>query len=271
MAEAVLERLLRRDRAVVIAMLAALLLLAWIYLFWIGKAMSMGGMAMDGVRMVPVGFPWMVAAATAWTPVELLLVFLMWTIMMIGMMTPSAAPLLLIYARVGRQAAEQRQPFAATGWFAAGYLLAWAAFSAIATLAQWQLERASLLDVAMGVVSRRLNAAVLLIAGIYQWITPKTACLTRCRAPLAFIQHHGGFRRDVRGAVHLGLTHGWYCVGCCWMLMLLLFVGGVMNIVWIAMLAGLVLLEKVVPWGGAIGRIAGIGLVGAGIYELVSG
>jgi predicted metal-binding membrane protein len=268
-AEVVLERLLRRDRAVVLAMLAAMMLLAWIYLVWIARTTSMGGMVMDGVRMVP-GVAWMAPAATPWRPVELLLVFFMWTVMMIGMMTPSAAPMLLSYARVGRLAAEQRRPYAATGWFAAGYLLAWVAFSAVATLAQWQLERASLLDVSMGVINRRFNAAVLLLAGAYQWVSPKTTCLTHCRSPLAFVQQHGGFRRDAPGALQMGLTHGSYCVGCCWMLMVLLFVGGVMNIAWIAALASMVLLEKIAPWGITIGRIAGTGLIGAGVYALIS-
>jgi predicted metal-binding membrane protein len=266
MAPAVLERILRHDRAVVIVTLALLLLLAWSYLLWIGNAVSMGGMQMPGFRMVPAGFAWMAPTAAPWSPLELALVFVMWTVMMIGMMVPSAAPMLLIYAQIGRQAAAQRKPYAATAWFAAGYLIVWSLFSLAATLAQWRLEQASLLDATMTLLDRRIGGAVLLTAGVYQWLALKGACLQRCRAPLTFIQQQGGFRRDATGALRLGMRHGLYCVGCCWMLMLLLFVGGIMNLLWIAALAGLVLIEKITPLGAVLARIAGVGLVIAGLW-----
>jgi predicted metal-binding membrane protein len=190
----------------------------------------------------------------------------MWAVMMVGMMAPSAAPMLLMYARVARQAKSAGKPLAATGWFAAGYFLAWAGFSLAATLAQWVLERAALLDARMASANVLLGAVVLIAAGIYQWTPIKNACLVQCQTPLGFLMSHGGFRSDVRGCLYLGLLHGIYCVGCCWVLMALLFVLGVMNVLWIALLALLVLLEKLTPWGRWVARLAGALCIGAGVW-----
>jgi predicted metal-binding membrane protein len=176
--------------------------------------------------------------------------------------------MVLIYARVGRQAATQGKPFAATGWFLAGYLLVWSGFSLLATLAQWALDRAALLDGRMSAHSSLLGGCVLVAAGIYQWTALKDACLRQCQSPFAFIQKYGGFRGDPRGALRLGLLHGAWCVGCCWSLMALLFVGGVMNVLWIAALAILVLAEKVLPARAWIARVTGLGLVLAGAWLL---
>ncbi len=170
--------------------------------------------------------------------------FLMWAVMMVGMMAPSAAPMILMYASVGRQGKAQGKPFAATGWFAAGYLLAWSGFSLVATFLQWVIERAAMLDSRMAIDSNLLGAIVLIAAGVYQWTPLKDVCLAQCQSPFQFLMRHGGFRDDPRGCLLLGLRHGGYCVGCCWVLMALLFVGGVMNVLWIALLALLVLLEK---------------------------
>src|SRR5262249_16390677 len=155
-------------------------------------------------------------------------------VMMVGMMTPSVAPLVLLYVRVGRQAERDRKPFAATGWFVTGYILAWTLFALIATAAQWALERAALLTPAMASANRLFGGVVLVAAGAYQWSQLKKACLAHCQSPFVFLQRHGGFRQDVMGSLSLGLRHGIYCVGCCWVLMTLLFVGGVMNLMWIA-------------------------------------
>src|SRR5262249_7023612 len=103
----------------------------------------------------------------------------------------------------------------------------------------------------------------------YQWTSLKDACLKQCRAPLAFIQEHGGFPRTIPGSLNLGFRHGLYCIGCCWVLMALLFAGGVMNLVWIAAIAALVLVEKAVPFGRALGRIAGVVLFGAGVWMIL--
>jgi len=211
----------------------------------------------------------MAPALSPWSGIEFAFVFAMWTVMMVGMMTPSAAPMILIYARAGRQAATMHQPFGATGWFAAGYLLAWTGFALIATLAQWALDRAALLDARMTSISNVLGGAVLIAAGVYQWTPFKDVCLAQCQSPVRFIAQLGGFRRDTAGALLLGLRHGAYCVGCCWVLMALLFVGGVMNVLWIALLALLVLLEKLVPFGRWIARALGIGFVAAGAWLLL--
>jgi predicted metal-binding membrane protein len=190
--------------------------------------------------------------------------------MMVGMMIPSASPMILIYARVGRQAARQGKPLAATGFFAGGYLLAWTSFSLVATIGQWLLERAALLTPMMSAASGVVGALVLIAAGIFQWTPSKDNCLKHCQAPLSFIQQHGGFRRDRLSSLALGLRHGTFCIGCCWALMALLFVGGVMNIVWIAGLTIFVLLEKVIPLGRVVPRAAGGGLILWGAWSLIA-
>jgi predicted metal-binding membrane protein len=269
MAERPLELVLRRDRIVIGAALLAVTVLAWAYILWLAADMDMGGMDMTGLRMIPAGMSLMAPASAPWTPLEFGFVFVMWAVMMVGMMTPSAAPMILIYARVGRQAAQQGKPFAATGWFAGGYLLAWIGFSFAATTAQWALERAALLTPRMESANDVLGGMVLIAAGIYQWSSLKNACLAQCQSPLLFIQRHGGFRREASGSLQVGLRHGAYCIGCCWVLMGLLFVGGVMNPLWIAVIAALVLAEKVVPAGRTISRVAGVALVALGVSLII--
>jgi predicted metal-binding membrane protein len=270
MTDTALEAALRRDRVIVLAALAVLTALAWADLVWLADDMAMGGMDMTGFRMIPAGQGLMMPTSEPWKPIEFGYVLAMWVVMMIGMMTPSVAPMILIYARVGRQAATQGKPFAPSGWFAGGYLAAWTAFSLAATSAQWALERLALLTPMMESASRILGAIVLIAAGIYQWTPLKDACLSYCRSPLLFIQQHGGFRRDASGALGLGLRHGLYCIGCCWALMALLFIGGVMNLLWIAVLAILVLAEKAVPYGRLVARLAGIAFIAGGVWLLVS-
>src|SRR6516165_2517954 len=263
-----LETVLRRDRAIVIAALAVLTTLAWADIFWLADDMAMGGMDMTGFRMIPAGQGLMMPASAPWQPIEFGYVLAMWTVMMIGMMTPSAAPMILIYARVGRQAVNSGQPLAASCWFAAGYLLAWTAFSLVATSAQWALERAALLTPMMHSASNVLGGTVLIAAGLYQWTPVKEACLSYCQAPLTFIMRHGGFHREATGALALGFRHGLYCVGCCWAIMALLFVGGVMNLLWIAALAILVLFEKLAPIGRLVARLMGLVFIVCGVWLL---
>ena len=180
----------RRDAYVVLFALLALTALAWIYLAWLTHHDSMAGMAMDGMGA-------MHPAAVSWGT-ELFLAFIMWTVMMIGMMTPSVVPVILLYARVGRHAAANGKPFAATGWFTGGYFLAWTGFSVLAALAQILLRDAALLTPAMASANRFLAGDILIIAGLYQWSRLKDACLTQCLSPLPFIQRHGGFKADER-------------------------------------------------------------------------
>jgi predicted metal-binding membrane protein len=237
---------------------------------WLAADMDMGGMDMSGFRMVPAGMGIMAPAAAPWSVVEFALVFAMWAVMMVGMMAPSAAPMILLYARVARQEEIAGKPLAATGWFAAGYFLAWAGFSLAATLIQWVLEREALLDASMASASPLLGAIVLMAAGIYQWLPIKNTCLVQCQTPFRFLMSHGGFRGNVPGCVRLGLLHGIYCVGCCWVLMALLFVVGVMNVLWIALLSLLVLLEKLTPWGRWVARVAGAASIAAGTWMVLA-
>jgi predicted metal-binding membrane protein len=260
MGDAVLVAILRRDRYVVLAALLFLTALAWIYLFHPAGVMTMPptdnampGMDMGGETIL-----------TPWAPANILLTFLMWLVMMVGMMTPSVAPVILIYARLGRQAEAHRRPFAATGWFAGGYFLVWAGFSLTATIAQLALRSAALLDANIASSSTLLSGVVFILVGAYQWTKLKQRCLTQCQAPLLFIQRQGGFKSDARGAFALGVRHGVYCVGCCWPLMLLLFIGGVMNLLWIAGIAILTYLEKNLAQGRRLTRLIGVGLVIAG-------
>ena len=254
MSDAGLHALFRRDGYVVLAALLALTILAWSYLAWLSGRMGMDGMSMDGMAMAP-----------AFTPIDFLLAFVMWTVMMIGMMTPSVAPVILLYARVGRHAAANVFPFAATGWFAGGYFLAWTGFSALAAAAQVALHGAALLTPQMASASHLMAGMLLIVAGVYQWSPLKNTCLVQCRAPLLFIQRHGGFKADAAGSLALGLRHGLYCTGCCWAFMLLLFVGGVMNLLWVACLAVLVLLEKFPAQDRVFSRITGLVLIAGGL------
>ncbi|MCC7417408.1 MAG: DUF2182 domain-containing protein [Acidobacteria bacterium] len=266
MGETRLEQALRRDRAIVAAALGVIAVLAWVYVLGLARGMDMGGMDMRGARMISTGVRMAMApAAVPWSGLDFAMMFVMWAVMMIGMMTPSAAPLILLYARVGRQAVSDGRPFAATGWFAGGYLSAWVLFALAATVAQLVLERAALLTPGMAAASDLFGAAVLIAAGLYQWSRLKDTCLVHCQSPLSFLQHHGGFRRDAAGSFGLGLSHGAYCLGCCWALMLLLFVGGVMNLAWIAGLSILVLVEKLASRGRLVARAAGVAFIVAGL------
>jgi predicted metal-binding membrane protein len=262
-----LEAILRRDRAIIIASLAALTALAWSDLVWLANDMAMEGMDMTGYRMIPAGQALMMPASSPWQPIEFAYVFVMWIVMMIGMMTPSVAPMILVYVRIGRQAAEGR-PFASVTWFAGGYFLAWITFSLAATIAQWALERAALLTPMMAGASKIVGGTLLVLAGLYQWTPLKDVCLSHCQAPLGFILSRGGVPATATGSLVLGFRHGLYCLGCCWALMVLLFTLGVMNLFWIAALAGLVLLEKIMASGRAIARIAGIAFLAGGVWML---
>ena len=210
-------------------------------------------------------------ALRPWDPGAVAYMFSMWAVMMAGMMTPSVAPMVLLYAAVGRRAADGYAPFAQTGWFFAGYLAVWITFSALATGAQWGLTSLALLTPMMAASSHRLGGGLLIAAGLYQLTPVKDICLSNCRSPLGFLMARGGFRREPAGAFRLGMSHGVFCLGCCWALMALLFVGGVMNVLWIAGLSILILLEKIAPAGRLLSRISGALLAAAGLWLLLRG
>jgi predicted metal-binding membrane protein len=258
MSDAALEHVLKRDRAVVVTAVLVLTALAWTYVLWTAALMSAAAPApsMPGMDMPGMNMGWSIGGF-AFTAA-------MWVVMMIGMMTPSAAPMILLYARVGRQARADGRPFASTFWFAGGYLLAWSGFALAASLAQLALAHLTLITPMLAAANNRFAGLVLVAAGIYQWTPLKYSCLSQCQAPFSFLQRHGGFRRDPRGSLKLGLKHGLACIGCCWALMMLLFVGGVMNLLWVAALSILVLLEKLVVFGRFLPSFVGLVLVAAG-------
>jgi predicted metal-binding membrane protein len=253
----VLESLLDRDRTIVLASLVAIVILAWLYLLRLA-----GGMA-EMARHAAMG---MMPQTQPWALVDALLLFLMWTVMMLAMMVPSAAPMILMFAVINRRRAEPQSPVVRTWSFLLGYLVVWTAYSALAALTQWALHGAALLSPMMVGTSRYLGGGLLVAAGVYQLTPLKRACMVTCRSPVSFLMTE--WRDGHAGAMVMGLHHGLYCVGCCWALMALLFVAGVMNLVWIAALATLVMLEKLVPGGPRLGRLAGAALVVAGALML---
>lgn len=245
------------DKAFVIAGLAGVIVLVWTYL--VRASLDMHA-RMDQAAM------WMME--TTWDAKYLVLIFLMWSAMMVAMMLPSALPTILLFRRATRNDPGIRAPARRMLAFAAGYVVVWAGFSVAASLLQWGLAEAALLSPMMVSASPWLGGVILIVAGAYQWTPLKYACLRHCRSPLAFFVEH--WRPGMPGALRLGLRHGLYCVGCCWALMLLLFVGGVMSLLWIAGITAFVLLEKLAPYGAQGGRLSGIALVLAGAWVLVS-
>lgn len=200
-----------------------------------------------------------------WQATDVFLAFAMWAVMMVGMMTPSAAPVALLFAGMRRGVGAHPLPAVVVA-FGAGYLLIWVFFSAVAALAQWPLHQAALLSPMMTTSSARLGGAILIAAGIYQLTPLKGTCLTHCRSPLGFLMSH--WRDGTAGALRMGVAHGTYCLGCCWALMGVLFVVGVMNLLWVAALAIFVLMEKVGPAGMLVARAAGVAIIAAGVYRL---
>jgi predicted metal-binding membrane protein len=257
-----LARRMTRDQAIVLACLAAITGLAWIYL--VGMAADMSDMAdMVGMPdMESMAGMALVTPYARWGASDVAVAGIMWVVMMAGMMLPSAAPMIMLFA-----AAERRQgaaPLVAAPMFTLGYLVIWTGFSGTALVVQGVLLRVGLFAPEMKVTSGLLGGAVFIAAGIYEWSPLKERCLALCQSPLGFIAGH--WRPGVVGALRMGLAHGAYCLGCCWVLMLLLFVGGVMNLLWVAGLAILVLLQKIVPGGRRVSRATGLAMIAAGLY-----
>jgi predicted metal-binding membrane protein len=262
------ERVLRRDRWLIGAGLALICLLAWWYLLE-GSGTGMSAASMTTWRFPP---PEPAAArGAAWGAAYWVVVLLMWWIMMIAMMVPSAAPMILLFARVHRHAPgtdSGRSSIVPTAAFASGYLVAWFAFSALATLLHWVLEQSGFVHhVTMWSTADTLSGVFLVVAGAYQFSPLKNACLQQCRSPAVFLSQR--WRSSRIGAARMGAQHGLFCIGCCWSLMLLLFVGGTMNLIWIAGLAIVILLEKLHPRGRWIARGGGVLMVAAGGYLLL--
>ena len=259
------ERIVRREQMLIGAGLAVITLLAWYYVL-IGAGTGMSTIAMTTWQFPPPR-PATVMVGD-WNAGYWLTMLVMWWVMMIAMMIPSAAPMILLYARVFRHGQARGQIAASlvpTGAFAAGYLACWLGFSMLATALQYALEQAALVHgMWMWSTSRWLTAGLFVAAGLFQLTPVKAACLEHCRSPAAFLSRH--WRPGRLGAFRLGLVHGAYCLGCCWALMLLLFAAGIMNLVWIAGIAILVLLEKLAPFGANLAPLSAALLIGAGLF-----
>jgi len=286
------EKVLRRDRSIVLAGLSLIVILSWVYMVYLAWDMSnmmdmgnasidMGEISMDMSNtsmdmgdasmdmddtVMDMGMSVAMPAVEPWDLVDYLLMFIMWTVMMFAMMTPSAAPMVLTYTKFNRQKQSELQPVSGTAIFYLGYLLVWTAFSAVATLAQGGLHAATLLSPMMETTSPVLGGVILISAGIFQFTPLKYACLSHCRTPFGYFMtewHNGKW-----GALIMGLRHGAFCVGCCWLIMAILFVAGVMNLFWIAIIAAYVLAEKLLSGGhkaslgvGALITIWGIWMI----------
>ena len=234
------SRLLRHERLIVIAGVALLVVLSWWYL---AAGAGMRGMA---TMQVPT----------------LGALILMWWLMMVAMMLPSATPAILLYARV-RKSRAGAPAIAQSSVFLAGYLMVWLLFSILAAFAQRLLAGPS-----MTLGNRLAESALLVATGVYELTPLKSGCLTRCRSPAEFLTLH--WRPGWSGAVRLGVSHGADCLGCCWMLMALLFVGGVMNLLWVVALTLIVAVEKLLPRGDWFGRAAGAALIAWGVLRIAT-
>jgi len=238
-----------RQRTAILTGLAGTTLVCWLYLAQMAR--DMGGMpAMSDMGIQP------------WTLDDFAWMLAMWVVMMIGMMLPSATPTVLVFGAVARKASREGQVVAPTAVFVAGYLAIWSFFGLAATFGQWALDQAALLSPMMVSTSPLLGAVLLAAAGIFQLTPAKDACLDHCRSPAEFLANH--WRPGTVGAFRMGVVHGGFCLGCCWALMGLLFVGGVMNLVWIGVITAFVLVEKLLPRGRFLSRIAGVMMLAAG-------
>jgi predicted metal-binding membrane protein len=252
----------RGERIVITAGLLALTLLSWLYLALLADAMdAMGGAGHSTAAMwlMPMG---------RWGLIEVALCLAMWIVMMVAMMLPSAAPMLFAFHAVSRSRTASGPIGVRFSAFLLGYIAVWSAFSLLATGAQWALHEAAVVPDTMVSTSRILDAALLFCAGIFQFMALKQTCLSQCRSPMGFLLTQ--WRDGAAGALAMGWRHGMYCVGCCWALMALLFVGGVMNLLWIAVLSATVLFEKMLPFGVATARATGLAMIAGGLWVLLS-
>jgi predicted metal-binding membrane protein len=230
----------------------ALSVIGWMFLAWIAVDMSQ--------PFAQLTMP----ASSNWSAATLLAIWTMWALMMAAMMLPSALPMILTFVNLGARSGEQARGFS----FVAAYLFVWFTFSAGATAAQWALQAMDWVNPMIVSTSALLTALLLLIAGVYQFSRLKQVCLSRCRTPMGFLL--GEWRAGVDGAFVMGVRHGLLCVGCCWALMGLLFVGGVMNLAWIAALSIAVAIEKLAPGGERLASALGLGLMAAGLVKLLA-
>ena len=249
---------LKRDRVIIIIGLFFIALLSWLYIIYLYA--NMVYMDMNALFFAMPMTP-------EWTYIDFILLFLMWLVMMIAMMTPSVSPLILVFATINRQRKQQDHPFINAAFLMAGYFLVWAAFSLTATALQWLLQQMSLLSPDMKTTSKIFGSITLITTGIFQFTPLKQTCLAHCRTPLNFVLQH--WKEGKQGALRMGIENGFYCLGCCWMLMALLFVTGIMNLLWVSIIALFVLIEKILPRIKWIPYLAGTVLILYGILLLI--
>lgn len=240
----------QQDRTLVLGAVATLTALGWVYLYYDSQTMSCAR--------------WM-AGGTLWNWPGFLAMLAMWSIMMVAMMAPSAAPMVLTFASVNRRRKERGDVYVPTALFLSGYLVVWIAFSVAATATQFWLQSLRILSMTLASTSALFTAVLLIAAGLFQWMPWKRRCLTHCSGPLHFLTT--SWREGKSGALSMGLHHGLYCLGCCWAVMALLFTAGVMNLLWVAALSAFVLIEKLAP--KYVSRSGGMVMIAAGAWMLV--
>ena len=269
----IVELIKKRDHIVLLVALLASVAFAWVYLLHLDSSMSAmdpnNSMAMETnssirIELDQVGMS--MPMGTLWGARNILLTILMWAVMMVAMMVPSATPMVLTYDGLNRRRYTDEIRYLATVVFLFGYLTVWIGFSVGATFFQFGFQAIALVNSVTLTASPPLGGILLILAGVYQFTPLKDVCLSNCRTPLGFLLTE--WREGKRGALIMGLRHGLYCLGCCWPLMLLLFVMGVMNLLWVALIAGIVLVEKAIPEGRWVSRVIGMLTIGWGAWLL---
>ena len=247
--KSILEKSLSNDRLIVLAGIAIVSVISWAH---------MAGMTIEGQSLAPHH------PVHHWSGSTLLSHFIMWIVMMVAMMLPTAGPMILTFATISRGQREKKQPYVNTSVFLVAYILVSIGYSLLATFLQWWLYSHAMLTALGASNSNMLSGLLLCIAGVYQWSSLKHACLRFCRNPFNFLM--GNWREGSTGALHMGFKHGLLCTGCCWALMALMFVGGVMNLLWMVVITAVILIEKVAPRGDIFAKIAGVAMITSGIY-----
>ena len=243
-------RLGLREYLIVGGGVAGISLIGWAYMIYMAWAVN----HMDLVDMwMPPG------ASQPWAFMDFIWLFVMWAVMMIAMMVPSVIPMVMVFTAVNRNKKQTDPSYVPTFVFVSGYVVAWSGFSLFVSVAQWPLHAAGVLDPMMDPNNYTFSGIVLVLAGLYQWTPLKEACLDLCRSPLGFLMTH--WRAGKVGALNMGIRHGLFCIGCCWALMGVLFAVGVMNILWVLLIAMFVLVEKILPAPRLMQQISGMALI----------
>jgi predicted metal-binding membrane protein len=254
-----IEYILKKDRLIIIVGLFIICVLSWLYIIYLYRQMY--PMNMDAMFFA-------MPMSAKWTATDFVLLFLMWFVMMVAMMMPSVAPLILIFAGINRQRRQVQNPFVPTGYLLSGYFSVWLIFSLLATVLQWLMQHLSLLNPDMIITSKIVGGIILIAAGLFQFTTLKQRCLYNCQTPIKFIHKH--WQEGRAGAFRMGVKNGLFCLGCCWILMILLFVSGIMNLLWIAIIAGFVFAEKIFSGTKLVSYISGVALIIYGAFVLLS-